>query len=243
MNNSDFQLRDRDLFVLRSYNKWFKEFPSIKAFKVLDILKYECRNDVFLQSLIRRSWFYDSLKYLVNYGLMQKRPNHSYCLTDLGRDVVQNQRKEICIATPQGKHKKRMELEQTKIQATTKREKKAKKYFSNTLIERKLQYALIKLGIDFIPNLFINSIKHSYPVDIFIPSLNLVIEADGNYWHHYPFGLEIDRIRTKELITNGFNVLRLWQKDIDVMSVQDLKDKLIEIATETNKILVMKNEN
>ncbi|GAG67123.1 unnamed protein product [marine sediment metagenome] len=41
--------------------------------------------------------------------------------------------------------------------------------------------------------------------------MNLVIECDGDYWHKYPVGRDIDHIRTKELIQKGFKVLRLWE--------------------------------
>lgn len=70
----------------------------------------------------------------------------------------------------------------------------------------------------------------AYQCDIFIPSLNLIIEADGDYWHNFPFGREIDRVRTKELEEKGFRVIRLWENEIkqmDLLTFQEiLENKL-----------------
>ena len=95
----------------------------------------------------------------------------------------------------------------------------------DTTIEIKIQKFLEQLGIEYFTHKYIN-IEHSYQCDIFIPSMNLVIECDGNYWHSYPIGREIDNIRTKELIEKGFKVLRLWEIEIKNMDLNDLKDKI-----------------
>ena len=72
-------------------------------------------------------------------------------------------------------------------------------------------------------------IEHGYQCDIFIPSLNMVIECDGIYWHKYPTGKEIDHIRTQELIDNGFKVLRLWEHEINLMNPKELQEKMRNI--------------
>jgi len=56
--------------------------------------------------------------------------------------------------------------------------------------------------------------------------MNLVIEADGNYWHSYPTGNEIDHIRTSELLEKGFKVLRLWEFEINEMTLEKFKERL-----------------
>ena len=96
----------------------------------------------------------------------------------------------------------------------------------DTSIEVKIQNFLKQLGIDFFTHQYIKEIEHSYQCDILIPSMNLVIECDGNYWHKYPIGKDIDHIRTNELIEKGFKVLRLWEREIRVMNVEDLQNKL-----------------
>ncbi len=100
----------------------------------------------------------------------------------------------------------------------------------DTTIEVKIQIFLKELGYEFFTHHYIKEIEHGYQCDILIPSMNLVIECDGDYWHKYPIGLEKDHIRTKELIEKGFKVLRLWEKEIKVMNVNDFKDRMIKYA-------------
>ncbi len=110
-------------------------------------------------------------------------------------------------------------------------EKRAKQIFpiKDTKIEVKIQNFLKSLGIEFFTHQYMKQIKHAYQCDILIPSMNLVIECDGNYWHKYPVGTEIDYIRTKELLEKGFKVLRLWEFEINEMSIDAFKNKLRNI--------------
>lgn len=102
----------------------------------------------------------------------------------------------------------------------------------DTKIEVKIQKFLKKLKIDFFTHQYIKEIEHGYQCDILIPSMNLVIECDGDYWHKYPVGRDIDHIRTKELIENGFKVLRLWEFEIKAMTINKFKNKLEEVKDE-----------
>jgi very-short-patch-repair endonuclease len=95
----------------------------------------------------------------------------------------------------------------------------------DTTIEVKIQNFLKRLEIDFFTHQYMK-IKHGYQCDILIPSMNLVIECDGDYWHKYPIGTEVDHIRTKELIKNGFKVLRLWEHEIKIMTINKFNKKL-----------------
>ncbi len=96
---------------------------------------------------------------------------------------------------------------------------------NDSSIEIKIQNFLKELNIEYFAHKYMN-IKHDYQCDILIPSMNLVIECDGNYWHKYPVGLEKDHIRTNELIEKGFSVLRLWESEIKVMNINDFENKL-----------------
>ena len=101
----------------------------------------------------------------------------------------------------------------------------------DTSIEVKLQNFLKQLNIEFYPHQYMKEITHAYQCDILIPSLNLVIECDGDYWHNYPFGKDLDHIRTKELKEAGFNILRLWERDIkiiDLISFKEILERLIK---------------
>ena len=95
----------------------------------------------------------------------------------------------------------------------------------DTIIEVKIQNFLKQLNIEFFTHQHIN-IKHGYQCDIFIPSLNMVIECDGVYWHKYPVGNDIDNIRNKELKEKGFRVLRLWESEIKILDLNKFKEKL-----------------
>jgi very-short-patch-repair endonuclease len=95
----------------------------------------------------------------------------------------------------------------------------------DTSIEIKIKNFLNELQIEYFQHKYIN-INHGYQCDFFIPSKNLVIECDGDYWHQYPTGVNIDKIRTSELIEKGFKVLRLWEKEIKILSLNDFKEKL-----------------
>ena len=93
-------------------------------------------------------------------------------------------------------------------------------------IEVKIQKFLKKLGYEFFTHQYIKEIEHGYQCDILIPSMNLVIECDGDYWHKYPIGRDIDKIRTSELIEKGFKVLRLWEHEIKIMNINKFKELL-----------------
>ena len=121
------------------------------------------------------------------------------------------------------------------------KERRAKQIFpiKDSLPEIKIQNFLRQLNIEFIPHKNIREIEHRYQCDIFIPSMNLVIECDGDYWHgntNNPrfknlnkFQIntkERDNIRIKELQEKGFNVLRFWESDIEKMDLKDFMDRI-----------------
>lgn len=95
----------------------------------------------------------------------------------------------------------------------------------DTSIELKIQNFLKQLDIEFFTHQYMH-IEHGYQCDILIPSKNMVIECDGTYWHKYPIGKEIDHIRTSELIQKGFKVLRLWEFEINEMTLNKFKERI-----------------
>jgi very-short-patch-repair endonuclease len=111
--------------------------------------------------------------------------------------------------------------------------KEARKYqilpMKDTTIEVILQNYLKQLGVEFFTHQYIKEIEHGYQCDILIPSKKCIIECDGNYWHNYPLGKEIDIIRNNELREKGYTVLRFWENEIRVMELEDLKNKLIQM--------------
>lgn len=112
------------------------------------------------------------------------------------------------------------------------RKSRAKQIFplKDSSIEIKIRGFLERLKIEYYQHKYMN-IKHAYQCDFFIPSMNLVIECDGVYWHKYPTRRDIDNIRTDELLKKGFRVLRLWEFEIKPMTIKEFKGM---IKNETN---------
>ena len=98
-------------------------------------------------------------------------------------------------------------------------------------IEVKMQNLLIENNIEFQKHKYMEDIEHGYQCDIFIQSLNLVIECDGDYWHNRPYGNELDILRSNELREVGYRLLRFWESEIKVMTSEDL---ILKIAQVTN---------
>jgi len=86
---------------------------------------------------------------------------------------------------------------------------------------------LVGLGIDFI---------HQYEVDgfdydFYIPSKNILIEVDGDYWHGNPEKFTelnsmqrknrgLDRLKTKHAADRNYQLLRFWENDITTNRLQ-----------------------
>jgi very-short-patch-repair endonuclease len=115
----------------------------------------------------------------------------------------------------------------------------------DTSIEVKLQNFLKELCIEFYTHQYIKDIEHKYQCDIFIPTMNMIIEADGDYWHGNPkmyLDIELnkrqkqkrfnDDIRTKELLKKGYRVVRIWENEIKEMTLDNFKEKIIEVYNE-----------
>jgi len=75
-----------------------------------------------------------------------------------------------------------------------------------------------------IPFLFLNDIKLSFPeielvkefqADFVIPSLKLVIEVQGAYWHSMQKTIEADAMKMAYYEAAGYRVLAWWDYDIE----------------------------
>lgn len=80
-----------------------------------------------------------------------------------------------------------------------------------TSIEQKVYGELQKRGLLFETQKLIN---RRFLVDAYIPSLNLIIEADGNYWHSLDRVKKKDRAENAYLTKCGYRVLRLSEEQI-----------------------------
>lgn len=90
-----------------------------------------------------------------------------------------------------------------------------------TSIEKKVYDYLLLKGILFERQKLVNG---RFIVDAFIPSLNLVIEADGNYWHNLDRVVKKDKAENAYLKKCGFKLIRLSEKEINS---GDFKERLV----------------
>lgn len=81
-----------------------------------------------------------------------------------------------------------------------------------TSIEKKVYNELKLRGLLFETQ---KLIKGKFVVDAYIPSLNLVIEADGDYWHSLEENKNRDKSKNAYLSTCGYNLLRLSETEIN----------------------------
>ncbi len=81
-----------------------------------------------------------------------------------------------------------------------------------TSIEKKVYSELIKRGFLFEKQKLING---KFLVDAYIPKLNLVIEADGDYWHSLDRVKKRDKAKNAYLAKCGYNLLRISETEIN----------------------------
>lgn len=128
------------------------------------------------------------------------------------------------------------------IEEMKKRRSNQKTPKKDTTIEVIVQNFLKDLEIEFFTHQYMR-IEHAYQCDVYIPSMNLVIEVDGDYWHGNPEKYsdeqlnqrqmeqrERDSARTRELIEKGYNVIRIWENEIRIMNINQFKEKIMEVT-------------
>lgn len=100
-----------------------------------------------------------------------------------------------------------------------------------TSIEMAVYQALESLGVDFLRQHVIGT----WAVDAYVPSLDLVIECQGDYWHCNPKvfpdgpesdiqrkGVERDRRRRRWFEARGYRYIELWESDINEFGAEHL---------------------
>ncbi len=103
--------------------------------------------------------------------------------------------------------------------------------------ELTITFELLTLFPDINPRGFKTRVEGKlWSIDIYIPLLHLGVEFDGSYWHKDKVAL--DKLKTKKLKREGFNILRVREEplkkisDSDIISTQPFNAKEI-----TNNIL------
>jgi very-short-patch-repair endonuclease len=95
-----------------------------------------------------------------------------------------------------------------------------------TKLEQTVIDALNRLGLEFkrevrSGEIILNAYRF---FDFYVPALNLIIEADGEFWHKQELRVEIDRLKTLDALASGFKFLRISDKD-------KLEDSMISDST------------
>ena len=174
------------------------------------------------------------------WGHHSKETKIKIGLANKGKVMTKESKKKISLAN---KGRKCSEKTRQKM-----REARAKRIFQkkDSSIEIKIQNFLKQLHIEFLTHYYLSNILHKYRGDIFIPKQDTegiiinqktVIECDGCYWHgcqickpkKYSWTekrINLDKLRTEELIEKGFRVLRLWEHKIKPMKLNEFKEKL-----------------
>lgn len=112
---------------------------------------------------------------------------------------------------------------------------------TNTWIELVINAFLTKNEIEFITQ---------YPIgrmtaDFYIPSINLVVEANGDFWHANPVvysdknslhpiqikAIEKDKRKMSQLKSNGYDILVIWENDLKVNLDETLSDLLDNVRS------------
>ncbi len=186
-------------------------------------------NDKRREKLKGRKFSKESIEKMKQHALRRfsKKENHPH----FGKPRTDEAKKNIRKALEGGKLEdyhtpERVEEIRAKI-----KEARSKQVLpvKDTSIEIKLQGFLKQLGLEFYTHQYMK-IEHAYQCDILVPSLNLVIEADGVYWHNYPLGNEVDIKRTQELLDAGFRVLRFWGSEIKHITLPEFERKVEQVS-------------
>lgn len=87
------------------------------------------------------------------------------------------------------------------------------KYSKWSSLERKVHSTLKQLfGEKLKPHFYIRGYGEA---DFCVPSRNIIVECQGEYWHGLPIAIERDAKKRKFANDNGYTLLELWESDIN----------------------------
>ncbi len=85
----------------------------------------------------------------------------------------------------------------------------------DTKIELKVESQLNELNIKYIKQKKLYDGKRNYFVDFYIPSLKLVIECNGDYWHSLPNRIQRDKDLKEYVEKSGHKIIFIWEHEIN----------------------------
>lgn len=90
-----------------------------------------------------------------------------------------------------------------------------KKILHNTSIERKVEKDLQYYNINYVKQKFLFNESRNFVVDFYIPSLKLVIECNGDYWHSLPDRIQRDKDLKEYVERSGHKIIFIWEHEIN----------------------------
>lgn len=223
-NNFNIKRRDKlnQKFCSRDcLNKFYKEKYSIPIEKICPICKkrfiikstklrnqkycsIKCSRKKKLSKTVKKI-ISEKIKYLYKYDkdYIKRHKNSGYNISDKERERRGKRLKKIMNNLTDEQKEKMNQLRRSVPKYTTSKQ------------ESIVKDQLIKNNIKYFQHMWVKDISYKYQCDFFIPEFNIIIECDGDYWHNYPYGNKRDHIRNKEMIKEGYIVLRFWEHEIN----------------------------
>jgi very-short-patch-repair endonuclease len=134
----------------------------------------------------------------------------------------------------------------------TKKRKHAQ-YGTSKLEEDFARDFLDKLGIEYVYQYEAKDIKRYF--DFYVPSSNIILEIDGDFWHgnpekykedelrgHQKRAKRIDEHKTKWALMRGIPILRFWESDIRKRPKFVLERLKEELNKNERKIILENNK-
>lgn len=114
------------------------------------------------------------------------------------------------------KERRRREILDDPVRMKKIREVRAQQVFPfyNSSIEILVRGMLDAYGIKYVKHKWITDIEHTYICDIYIPTLNIIVECDGDYFHRFTSKSDRDKLRNIEIRDKGYILLRFWETTI-----------------------------
>lgn len=177
---------------------------------------------------------------------------------NVDQEKRQEARRKTCLERYGVEYNSQNELIKNKIQETRNKTINSLDYFKNPVkywkgkffsskLEVEVQEILNKKRVTYLNNIWISGVN----VDLYIPSKNLIIEINGDYWHANPLKYkkediiyttenkrnitaeEIwkkDKKQEEKLLKSGYNLLVVWEKDIKE-NKKDLEKYITNLIT------------
>ena len=88
-------------------------------------------------------------------------------------------------------------------------------YLKPSSIEIKVQEQLDEIGLRYVQQKRVHNGERYFFLDFYVPSLKLVIECNGDYWHSLPEKVERDKNLKKYVEFTGRKIVFIWEHEIN----------------------------